>query len=86
MIDVNHIFTNDPSMQLAEDFYDQLEGRIAEWHVSGYDGYHEPFIQTKQENIIKAIQDMSIPIINYSVITPDLIDKERDYFLKILSK
>jgi len=85
VIDVNHIFTNDSSMKLLDDFYDQLGGRIAELHVSGFEKFHEPFIQTKQENIIRAIKDKSVVMIDEGDITPDLLAEERDYFLKIIS-
>ena len=85
VLDVNHIYSNDPSMGLAKDFYSKFKDRIAQIHLSGYTGYHDPIFQTKQEEIIKAIQDFEVPIIIESVLAPEDLEKERQYILKVIS-
>jgi len=63
VLDVNHCFTNDPTMQLAKDFYVAFGHKMKEIHLSGYDTFHEPLYVTKQSQIIDAIPDKEIPII-----------------------
>ena len=72
-------------MGLAKDFYSKFKDRIAQIHLSGYTGYHDPIFQTKQEEIIKAIQDFEVPIIIESVLAPEDLEKERQYILKVIS-
>lgn len=86
VLDVTHSFSNDPTMQLVADFYKKLGGRIVEIHLSGYSGYHEPISETKQPEIIKAIQNFDVPIIVESVISPQDIKKEKDYILQTINK
>lgn len=84
VLDVNHICTNDASMELAKGFYDKFKDRIVEIHLSGYAGYHDPLFQTKQVDIIKAIQNLKTPIIIESVLLPEDLEKERKYILNHL--
>ncbi len=86
VLDVNHSFSNDPSMQLVADFYEKLGDRIIEIHLSGYIGYHEPIFETKQPEIIRAIQNFNVPIIVESVLLPQDIKKEKDYILQTINK
>lgn len=82
VLDVNHIYSNDPSMQLATDFYEKLGDRVTEIHLSGYTGYHEPISETRQLEIMRAIRGYDVPIIVESVLSPEDIEKERDYILR----
>ena len=63
VLDVNHCFTNDPSMQVAKELYSAFRERIVEIHVSGYETSHDPLFSTKQDGIIAAIPDYELPII-----------------------
>ncbi len=63
VLDLNHVFSNDPTMQLARDFIAVLKHRIVELHLSGYQGYHEPLFQTQQTEILKHCQGFDVPII-----------------------
>ncbi len=86
VLDVNHAYTNDPTLALTSDFYEKLGDRIVEVHLSGYAGRHEPLFQTKQREIIKSIQNTKVPIIVEGIMQPDEIIQERDYILKVLEE
>lgn len=86
ILDVNHVYSNDPLMELAKGFYAKFKDRISQIHLSGYTGYHDPLFQTKQDEIIRAIQDFNIPIIIESVLAPEDLEKERNYVLEVISK
>jgi len=85
VLDVNHIYSNDPSMGLAKEFYTKLGPKIAQIHLSGHAGCHDPIFKTKQTEIIKSIQNFDIPIIIESTVSSEEISKERDYILKIIT-
>lgn len=81
-LDLQHCFVNDRSMKLAQDFQDVFKGKIAEYHISGYDSefLHYPLFKTKQDQIINSLIYKNIPIIIES--TFDEIgdhEKELDY-------
>jgi hypothetical protein len=82
VLDVNHVYSNDKTMSLAKEFYSKSGSRIKEIHLSGYDGYHEPLFKTKQTEIIEAIQDFNVPIINEATIASGDIKTEMDYMIK----
>jgi len=84
VLDVNHVFTNDSSMELAGAFYRRFRTRIREVHVSGYSGYHEPLFQTHQREIVGAIQDLSVPIVVEGIMAPAEIAQEREYILQTI--
>lgn len=63
VLDLNHCFTNDPSMKLAYEMNDAFNERIKEIHLSGFTRIHEPLFQTKQIEIMDAISDKRLPII-----------------------
>ena len=85
ILDVNHIYTNDPSMALADGFYDILGDRIVEVQLSGYKTLHDPLFETKQEEIIRAIRDPKGPmIVEAGGIRPDDLVKEIEYIASIL--
>ena len=62
---LQHCFENDPTGKLAEDFQEVFEGRVVEYHLSGYDEkeIHYPLFRTKQDEIISWIKDKGLPII-----------------------
>lgn len=63
VLDLNHCYTNDPSMHLAKEMTDAFGGRIEEIHLSGFDRLHEPLFRTGQREILEAIPDKRLPII-----------------------
>lgn len=86
VLDVNHIYTNDSSMDLASEYYDAFGDRIKEVHLSGFQEVHDPLFQTEQIMIIKAIKDFNIPIIVESTLmSPKMLPLERDYILRIVN-
>ena len=64
-LDVQHCFTNDPSMQLAKDFHEKFSDRIVEYHLSGYDPekLHYTLFKTEQDIIIDHVLLKDKPII-----------------------
>ena len=63
VLDINHCFTVDRSMQLAQNMFEKFHARISELHLSGFENFHEPLFRTKQMEIINAIPGKNIPII-----------------------
>ncbi|MDO8669158.1 MAG: hypothetical protein Q7K65_02605 [Candidatus Buchananbacteria bacterium] len=84
VLDVNYAYTNDPTMTLAAEFYEKLGDKIAQVHLSGYAGRHEPLFQTRQSEIIKSIRNLNVPIIVESILQPEELVLERDYILEVL--
>lgn len=84
VLDVNHVFTHDPTMELTKRFYDLLADRIVEIQVSGYETLHDPLAVTKQAIIVEAIQGTDIPIIDEAGMPPKLLKAERDFILEHL--
>ena len=88
ILDVNHIKDNDPSMKLADDFYDKFGDKIVEYHLSGINSNnpHLPLFQIQQLDIMNAIRDITIPIICEGVLTPDTVIQEKVYIEKFFNK
>ncbi|MFZ2226540.1 MAG: hypothetical protein WA064_03725 [Candidatus Moraniibacteriota bacterium] len=64
VLDLNHCFSNDQSMRLAELMIEKFLDRISEIHLSGFVEYHEPLFITKQLKILDAVpKESSLPII-----------------------
>lgn len=85
VLDVNHVFTNDATMRLAQEFYDRVGRRLAEIHLSGYAGYHEPLHYTRQTKIIAAIRDWNVPIIIESELSPATLETELKYITETIN-
>lgn len=86
VLDVNHIFTNDPTMNLAKEFYRLLGSRITQIHVSGFRTFHDPLYLTGQNQIVEAIEHPDVPLIVESLLSPGDLVKERDYLTEILGE
>lgn len=73
--DLNHVYSNDDSMQLVDDFYD-LSDRLAHYHVSGYGGPELPHttLHDSNQNIILRSIRTNHPIIIESYGTADIAD------------
>jgi hypothetical protein len=63
VLDMNHCYVNDTSMNLAAEMYSAFKDRIVQIHVSGFRELHDPLYQTRQSEIIKAIPDKNLPIV-----------------------
>lgn len=68
-IDLQHCFTNDPTMNLAVELQNSFANRIAEYHLSGFKEkvLHYPLFKTNQDIIIKNLLHTDKPIIIESV-------------------
>lgn len=67
VLDVNHCYTNDPSLLLAKQMTDEFGPRISQIHLSGFETDHQPLFKTKQVEIMNAIENKNLPIIIESV-------------------
>ncbi|HLC89780.1 MAG TPA: hypothetical protein VJG65_02345, partial [Patescibacteria group bacterium] len=72
VLDLQHIHTNDPTMDLTDDFLAVYKKRLAQIHLSGYDpvNLHHPLYLTKQKNIIQKAVGLNVPIIIESSFNP----------------
>lgn len=86
VLDLNHCYTVDPTMKLAEQLIINFQDKIREIHLSGYIDYHEPLFETNQLAILRAIPDKNIPII-LEALCKSAADarKEFEYVVKFLS-
>lgn len=78
-LDLQHCYTNDKSMKLAQHFHSEFFEKIAEYHISGFKVKHShaPLFLTKQDNIIHSVAKKNIPIIIESTFDK-LIDAEKE--------
>lgn len=82
VLDVNHCYTNDKSMELAKVLATKFSDRLCEIHLSGFAKYHEPICVTQQKEILEAVPDGAIPIIIESVCTgEEEVRKELQYVI-----
>lgn len=86
-LDINHSFTNDSTLRLANGLWQEFKGRISHFHLSGYrdsdcESRHVPLISTKQNQFIDFVVDKDLPIIIESV-CQDLREAEKEFrFIK----
>lgn len=86
-LDLNHCFTNDPSMWLAHEMAEKFNDRINVVHISGFEKLHEPLFKTQQKEILSAIPDKNIPVIIESRCeTVEEARKEFEYVKSFLQK
>lgn len=71
VLDLNHCYVNDRTIQLAADMYAEFKDRVVQIHLSGFKTFHEPLCQTKQVEIIEAIPNKDLPIILESSVTSE---------------
>lgn len=63
VLDINHVFTNDPKMELTNDLLSNFGKKLSEIHLSGFDTFHDPLYKTKQDHFVDDIRDFNVPII-----------------------
>jgi hypothetical protein len=64
VFDLNHVYTNDNTMETAKDFYNTFKQRLTHYHLSGYGGFHDALCLSKEDIILKGIQSLEFPIID----------------------
>jgi hypothetical protein len=86
VLDVNHCYANDSTLELAKDMYVAFRERISEIHLSGFRELHDPLHETKQIEIIQAVPNFDLPIIiEGSFPTAEDIRAEFEYIKNNLS-
>lgn len=63
VLDLNHCYVNDNSMNLADSFVSNFSDKIKEIHISGFTKLHDPLYISKQESIINSIPRLDVPFI-----------------------
>lgn len=66
VLDLNHCYTHDPSMELADNMYNEFKNIIKHLHLSGIENYndaHVPLYRSQREKIIDAVPNFDLPII-----------------------
>lgn len=66
VLDVNHVYTNDPSMKLSHELSEAFGKKTMQSHLSGFVHSHDPLSKTHQTIIIDAVPK-NTPIIIESV-------------------
>lgn len=87
VLDLNHCYSNDETMALADDFINKFKDKIAEIHLSGYKAGHYPLFKTRQTKIIGFCKRLSVPIVIESKFAKiGDAEKEYNYILKYLNR
>lgn len=85
VLDLNHCFSNDETMKLADDIITNLGDKIAEIHLSGYTDLHDPIFKTKQNLILDYCNKINAPIVIESVFeSTDEVATEFNYIKEYL--
>ncbi|PJE59655.1 MAG: hypothetical protein COU85_02470 [Candidatus Portnoybacteria bacterium CG10_big_fil_rev_8_21_14_0_10_44_7] len=67
-LDVNHCFSINPTMELAQEFWSVFKEHISYFHLSGFGpNLHEPLVVTGQKQLIDFVSGKNRPIIIESV-------------------
>lgn len=87
VFDVNHIYTYDNSMKLADDFYNAFKDRLTHYHLSGYGGFHDALCLSKEDIILKGIISFDFPIIDEgNLLLKNVLNEEYEYILERIGK
>lgn len=75
-LDVNHVLTNDPTLQLGREFISEFSDRLSHVHISGFSEMHNhiPISKTHQDDLFSILPDVPM------IIESDLL--EVDYILE----
>lgn len=85
VLDLNHCYTNDKTMKLADDIIDKFNNRIVEIHLSGNLNLHDPLFKTKQNFILDYCRKLDVPVVIESVFdSVDDVIKEYKYIKEYL--
>lgn len=64
VLDLNHVYTNDRSMQLGRDLWQNFSGRIKHLHLSSFvdkGAIHEPFTKSNCGIILESVPTTKLP-------------------------
>lgn len=78
ILDLNHCYSIDPTMALAQGFFENFGDRLHEIHLSGFTTYHDLLYETLQDGIMDAIPKRDVPIILESG-CKCMVDVQREY-------
>lgn len=85
VLDLNHVYTNDESMALADDIYQAFKTRLCHFHLSGYGGFHDALCLSQENVIVKGLVSLDYPIIDEgNLMERDLLKTEFDYVCELL--
>ena len=79
VLDINHAWTNDPSLGLAQTIIDALAPTIVQIHLSGFIERHEPLFRTQQISMFDIAKQVQVPIILESILKPEELARELAY-------
>lgn len=88
--DVNHLYTLDKTIRLAEEFHQAFAHKLCHYHLSGYGGpqLHDLLYLTREDIILEGIKNFSAPIIHEGRALRDgkaSLVKENEYILARLN-
>jgi hypothetical protein len=63
VFDVNHLYTVDPSMSIALEYYSALGERLQYYHLSGVGVNHDFLYRSQEDIIVRALYNLDKPII-----------------------
>jgi len=93
VVDLQHIYENDPSMKLGLDFLELFQGRLSHIHLSGSTSelHHSPtYLSENKDAIISLLKEApEVPIILEGILGENRvakIKKELEFVKKILAK
>lgn len=83
LLDIQHCYVNDNSLDLVNDMYNNFKDRLIEYHISGTkDKKHNLLYKQNQNKIIEAVFNIDIPIIIESPVESiDQLEFELKYIL-----
>ncbi len=87
VLDINHVYTNDKSLSLADEMINKFKDQLKEVHLSGYlkENIHAPLFKTKQIELIEKIKDLGVPVIIESVFgSLEEMEKETEFVNRFL--
>jgi len=85
VFDVNHVYTIDQTMNLANDFFNALNKKLTHYHLSGYGGFHDALSISQEDIILKGIKTLNFPIIDEgNLLEKNILEKEYNYVLERL--
>lgn len=64
VLDINHIYTNDKSMEITKEFYSKFKDRLTHYHISSLGDFHDCFYVTHEDIILNGVMDAETPMIH----------------------
>lgn len=84
-LDLQHCYTYDSTMNIAQEFHDFYSDRIVEYHISGNEKHHHiPLYKAKQDIILESLKNRNIPIIIESAY--DKMGEHKEEMIYVMSR